>query len=116
MRAFVRRIISFIEDWFDYKELKPEVVYECKKNEVLVSLEESNGLLKIYIKGLVFHFPLDMKKEIDEPGVYENIKKIGEANLDSFNRSELEIMLKEYELKEDYDMCSKIKNVLNTRE
>lgn len=115
MRKFFKKIIGYIEDWFDYKELKANVVYECKKNEVLVSLEEDTRLLKIYIKGLVFHFPLDMNKEVDEPGVYENIKLIGEANLETFSKEDLEVMLKAYESKEDYDMCIKIKEALNIK-
>lgn len=115
MREWIDKIILKWDIFWYTKKLKDNYVYKNDERNIYLHVDPDEGLLKVFIAGLLFRMPLDIKIDTDQEAD-EVLALVTDMNLNNAYTEDLQIMLKQYESEDNYEKCAEIRDILKTRE
>ena len=115
MRDWIDKILLKWDMFWYTKKLKDNYVYKNTERNIYLHVDPDEGLLKVFISGLLFRMPLNVNIESDKEAD-EVLALVTDMNLNNAYTEDLQLMLKQYENEENYEKCAEIKDILKTRE
>jgi len=113
MTILAKLLLKWDMFWYT-KKLKDNYVYKNDERNIYLHVDPDEGLLKVFISGLLFRMPLDVNTDTPEQAE-DALKSITEMNLKNAYTEDLEVLLKQYEDDDDYEKCAEIRDILKTR-
>ena len=111
------KILDWLVEWwraFYYKrDFRENIVYINKAKNIAVIYSIDENVIKIFTHGLIYNLPIEIKTS--EKDYLDTIASFLDEELDSLPITNLQEMLTQYELLEDYDTCIKIRNIITSK-
>jgi hypothetical protein len=114
MRELIDKILLKWDIFWYTKKLKDNYVYKNDKRNIYLHVDPDEGLLKVFISGLLFRMPLYISVESDEEAT-KTLELVTDMNLSNAYTEDLQVMLKQYESEDNYEKCAEIRDILKTR-
>jgi polyribonucleotide nucleotidyltransferase len=109
------RILKFIEEFLYTKTLHYNVIYQNKKDDIYIMVDDVTNVIKVFNKGLLFNIPLILENANSEESIEEYVSNTFEKNLHLASLEELNELLQVFEKSENYEQCAKIKDTIKKK-
>ena len=114
MRKFIDKLILKWDIFWHTRELKDKIVYKNQKRNIYLHVDPEEGLLKVFVSGLLFRMPLNVNVNTKEEAAHL-LDEVDDMNLENAYTEDLEDMLEYYEGEANYEKCAEIRDILNNR-
>lgn len=113
IKQFFRFIFNKVEDYLLTQRLKKDIIYTTKDKNIMFYLDEQDKLIRVFVHGVIYKIPIHQTNNVDSYTSMFNDPSLNFLQNESIEN--LNLMLKDYEEIEDYENCSKIQEIINSK-